>query len=62
LIVNNLTLALYFTTQSNIIGAVWKNQRTYGQVENWLDQELASFFENDDTTQIMTSGSRKQQA
>jgi len=58
LIVNNLTLALYFTTQSNIIGAVWKNQRTYGQVENWLDQELASFFENDDTAQIISSARR----
>jgi len=32
-----------------------------GQVENWLDQELASFFENDDTTQIMSSALTKQQ-
>jgi ubiquinone/menaquinone biosynthesis C-methylase UbiE len=40
-------LALYFTTQSNIIAAVEKNQTTYEQVENWLDEELAPFFDND---------------
>jgi len=49
-------LALYFTTQSNIIAAVGKNQVTYEQVENWLDQELASFFENDETPQIINYG------
>ena len=49
-------LALYFTTQSNIIAAVEKNQTTYEQVENWLDQELASFFDNDDTTQTINYG------
>lgn len=40
-------LALYFTTQSNIIAAVEKNQTTYEEVENWLDHELAPFFDDD---------------
>src|SRR6266496_2657842 len=53
---NKKKLALYFTTQSNIIAAVEKNQTTYEQVENWLDQELASFFDNDDTTQTINYG------
>lgn len=49
-------LALYFTTQSNIIAAVEQNQTTYEQVENWLEQELTSFFDNDDTTQTILYG------
>ena len=49
-------LALYFTTQSNIIAAVEKKQTTYEQVENFLDQELASFFDNDVTTQTINYG------
>jgi ubiquinone/menaquinone biosynthesis C-methylase UbiE len=53
---NKKQLALYFTTQSNIIAAVEKNQTTYEQVERWLNQELASFFDNDDTTQIINYG------
>ncbi|MEI2738255.1 MAG: methyltransferase domain-containing protein [Chitinophagaceae bacterium] len=53
---NKKQLALYFTTQSNIIAAVEKNQTTYEQVENWLDQQLASFFENDDTTRTINYG------
>ena len=53
---NKKQLALYFTTQSNIIAAVEKSQTTYEQVENWLDQELALFFENDDTTQTINYG------
>jgi ubiquinone/menaquinone biosynthesis C-methylase UbiE len=53
---NKKQLALYFTTQSNIIAAVEKNQTTYEQVENWLNQELASFFESDNTTQIINYG------
>ena len=55
---NKKQLALYFTTQSNIISAVEKNETTYGQVENWLNKELAPFFENDDTTRqlIMETG------
>jgi len=49
-------LALYFTTQSNIIAAVEQNQTTYEQVENWLEQELTSFFDKDDTTQTIHYG------
>lgn len=49
-------LSLYFTTQSNIIAAVEQNQIIYEQVENWLAQELASFFNNDDTTQTIHYG------
>lgn len=49
-------LALYFTTQSNITVAVERNQTTYEQVENWLERELASFFENDDVTQTVNYG------
>jgi len=53
---NKKQLALYFTTQSNIIAAVGKNETTYGQVEHWLGQELASFFDNDDTTRTINYG------
>lgn len=53
---NKKQLALYFTTQSNIIAAVEKNQTTYGEVENWLDEELASFFDNGDTNQTIYYG------
>lgn len=49
-------LALYFTTQSNIIVEVERNQTTYEDVENWLDQELASFFNSDDMTQTINYG------
>jgi ubiquinone/menaquinone biosynthesis C-methylase UbiE len=49
-------LALYFTTQSNIIAATEKDQTTYQEVENWLDQELSSFFKSDDTTQTINYG------
>jgi ubiquinone/menaquinone biosynthesis C-methylase UbiE len=53
---NKKQLALYFTTQSNIIAAVEKNLTTYGQVESWLDQELALFFDNNDTIQTINYG------
>jgi hypothetical protein len=49
-------LALYFTTQSNIIAAIEKNHTTYEEAENWLDKELASFFAGDDSTQIINFG------
>jgi hypothetical protein len=44
-------LLFILQTQSNIVAAVEKHQTTYEQVEKWLEQELASFFDNDDTTQ-----------
>ncbi len=53
---NKKQLALYFTTQSNIIAAVEKNETTYEQVENWLDKELALFFDNDDTIRTINYG------
>lgn len=49
-------LALYFTTQSNIIAAVEKNQTTYQEAEHWLSDELSSFFDNDDTTRTINYG------
>jgi len=49
-------LALYFTTQSNIIAAVERNETTYEQAEDWLDKELAPFFPNDETTQKINYG------
>ena len=53
---NKKQLALYFTTHSNIIAAVEKGQTTYEQVDDWLNEELASFFENDETTQTIDFG------
>jgi ubiquinone/menaquinone biosynthesis C-methylase UbiE len=53
---NKKQLALYFTTQSNIIAAVENNETTYEEVENWLAQELASFFDNDDTVKTINYG------
>lgn len=53
---NKKQLALYFTTQSNIIAAVEEKQTTYGEVDNWLQEELASFFDNNDTPQIINFG------
>jgi ubiquinone/menaquinone biosynthesis C-methylase UbiE len=49
-------LALYFTTQSNIIAAVEKNQMTYQEIESWLSNELSSFFDNNDTTRTINYG------
>ena len=56
IVFNKKQLALYFTTQSNIISAVENNETTYDQVENWLDKELAPFFDNDETTQTINYG------
>lgn len=53
---NKKQLALYFTTQSNIIAAVERGQTTYKQVEKWLNHELASFFDNDNMIQIINFG------
>ncbi|MEO6612528.1 MAG: class I SAM-dependent methyltransferase [Chitinophagaceae bacterium] len=55
-VLNKKQLALYFTTQSNIIAAVEKGETTYEQVDNWLDTELASFFDNDDTERTIYYG------
>jgi ubiquinone/menaquinone biosynthesis C-methylase UbiE len=53
---NKKQLALYFTTQSNIISAVEKNQTTYEDVDNWLEQELATFFSDSETKQTIKYG------
>ncbi|HMQ67345.1 MAG TPA: hypothetical protein PKA90_00855 [Ignavibacteria bacterium] len=37
-------LAFYFTTQSNIISAVEKNETSNSEAEGWLDNELNSFL------------------
>ena len=49
-------LALYFTTQSNVISAVEKGETTYEQVDQWLDDELSVFFENDDSIKTINYG------
>lgn len=56
IVFNKKQLALYFTTQSNIIAAVENHKTTYEQVENWLDKELAPFFDNEETTQTINYG------
>lgn len=43
-------MILYFITQSNIISAVEKNEFSFEEVENWLEEELGAFFETKDTT------------
>jgi ubiquinone/menaquinone biosynthesis C-methylase UbiE len=53
---NKRQLVLYFTTQSNIIAAVERKQTTYEQVEYWLDQELAPFFDSDNKTHTIDFG------
>ena len=41
-------LALYLTTQSNIIAKVEGGKFTYGEVQTWLNKELTPFFPSDD--------------
>ncbi|MGH7239073.1 MAG: hypothetical protein ACREHG_03295, partial [Candidatus Saccharimonadales bacterium] len=53
---NKRQLTLYFTTQSNIISAVEKEETTYEEVENWLDKELALFFDNGDALRTINYG------
>lgn len=40
-------LALYFTTQSNVIAAIDNGETIYKEVENWLSRQLTPFFENE---------------
>jgi hypothetical protein len=51
-----MELSLYFTTQSNIISVVEKNETTYQEVEIWLDKELSKFFTDSQTKQIIYFG------
>jgi ubiquinone/menaquinone biosynthesis C-methylase UbiE len=47
IVLNKKQLALYFTTQSNIIAAVEKGDTTYREADDWLDKELGSFFDSE---------------
>lgn len=49
-------LISYFTTQSNIIAAVERNDITYEQAEEWLSQQLAPFFEDDQSLRSINYG------
>lgn len=40
-------LAMYLTTQSNIISAVENKRISYKEAETWLKAELSTFFSND---------------
>jgi len=53
---NKGRLVLYFTTQTNIIAAVQRNQTNYPEVEKWLDHELDPFFNNPYTSHIINYG------
>jgi ubiquinone/menaquinone biosynthesis C-methylase UbiE len=53
---NKKQLALYFTTQSNIISMVEKGETTYEEVEKWLYNELSLFFDNDEMKQTINYG------
>lgn len=43
---NRSELILYFTTQSNIISKVEKDEVTYQEAEAWLTSQLNTFFES----------------
>lgn len=49
-------LVLYFTTQSNVIAAVESDQTTYNEVEEWLHNELSTFFTNNDIRKTIHYG------
>ncbi|MFL5742420.1 MAG: class I SAM-dependent methyltransferase [Flavisolibacter sp.] len=53
---NKKQLALYFTTQSNIIAAVESKRATYEEVEAWLEHELSVFFDRDDSVHSIIYG------
>lgn len=48
-------LILYFTTQSNITDAIGKG-KNYLEIENWLRDELSSFYDNDEDKKIICFG------
>jgi ubiquinone/menaquinone biosynthesis C-methylase UbiE len=53
---NKSQLINYFTTQSNIIAAVDSGKYTYGEIEEWLNNELPVYFENESATRIVSYG------
>jgi len=56
IVFNKKDLALYFTTQTNIISAVEKRETTYQAAERWLEEELSAFFDNESSTQTIIYG------
>ena len=53
---NKKDLALYLTTQTNIISAVEKGETTYEVAEHWLAEELSAFFNSESTMQTVIYG------
>ena len=53
---NKKQLILYFTSQSNIIAAVEKGVITYDDAEDWLANELAPYFKDDQTVRAIRYG------
>lgn len=49
-------LAMYFTSQSNIISQVEKSMITYEEAESWLNKELEVFYKSDQQIQRMNYG------
>jgi ubiquinone/menaquinone biosynthesis C-methylase UbiE len=55
-LLNKTQLASYFISQSNIIAPVENGQITYKEVEDWLNNELANFFDTDETARTINYG------
>ena len=53
---NRMQLINYFATQSNIIVAVENGKFTYAEIEQWLDEELSAYFDDETTTRIVYYG------
>lgn len=53
---NKEQLALYFTTQSNIIDAIENRGMRQEEIEGWLENELLAFFDTKETTRIVNFG------
>ncbi len=53
---NRQQLINYFTTQSNIIAAVDSGKYTYWEIEQWLDNALAGYFEHEGTKHMIYFG------
>jgi ubiquinone/menaquinone biosynthesis C-methylase UbiE len=49
-------LALYFTTQSNVISKVENGEISYEDAESWLNAQLKTFFNNQDEIRIIQFG------
>lgn len=53
---NKQELGNYFTTQSNVIATVEKSLISYEEADQWLQNELSAFFENDEARKIIQFG------